>query len=84
MEYKLSQNRHKAGWRKSTFETLSNYLIQEATELLEATSELTNIINLPAGAAKRDQQRKIDMNTLLEAADVANFAMMIADKVENL
>jgi len=72
MEYKLSKNRKKgdaAGWRKSGAAALQDRLDDEVEELNAA---LWDAVKPDKGAV------------LLEAADVANFAMMIADCTQNL
>ena len=71
MEFKLSQNRKKgdaAGWRKDGAAKLQDRLDDEIEELNGA---LWNGVK----PDKRD--------VLLEAADVANFSMMIADCVNH-
>ena len=72
MEYKLSKNRHKGdreGWRNLSYAQLLKFLHQEVTEL-------DNVISNDLSPWP-EFQRKVK----LEAADVANFAMMIADRV---
>ncbi len=71
MEYKLSQNRDKgdsAGWRKAGPRKLQDLLDHEIEELNAALWDAVE-------PSKRD--------VLLEAADVGNFAMMIADSVQH-
>jgi len=70
MEYKLSQNRKKgdsAGWRKLGAAKLQDRLDDEIEEL---------------DAALWDGVTPDKRDVLLEAADVANFALMIADSVQ--
>lgn len=55
------------GWKNDTVEGLKDRLVEETQELLEAIS-LAEIMTTPNEAI------------IVEAADVANFAMMIADK----
>lgn len=77
MEHKLSLNRRKgdsAGWRRSGAHALQDRLDDEVEELAEA------LANYGPKAIMCDSNR---LHVLLEAADVANFAMMIADCVEN-
>lgn len=79
MEFKLSVNRRKgdaAGWRRSGADALSERLDAEVEELDEALG-----VYYSAHRDERDEKARKDV--LLEAADVANFAMMIADCVTN-
>lgn len=73
MERKLRANDHKTGWRGLAFPHLLKRLHQE-------TAELERALN----ATDDPDYRRI----VTEAADVANFAMMIAnnaqDEIENL
>lgn len=64
MEAKLKENEHKGGWHDDLPDELM-------ARLHEETEELENAIH---PARNRDPRR-----VLREAADVANFAMMIAD-----
>jgi NTP pyrophosphatase (non-canonical NTP hydrolase) len=70
MEKKLSENRHKGdseGWRSMPRHVLLKYLVQEITELQEAL-----------------MSKQFDPEAVSrEAADVANFAMMISDNYGN-
>jgi NTP pyrophosphatase (non-canonical NTP hydrolase) len=70
MEKKLSENRHKGdseGWRSMPRHVLLKYLAQEITELQEAL-----------------MSKQFDPEAVSrEAADVANFAMMISDNYGN-
>jgi len=71
MEYKLSKNRKKGdsdGWRKAGASKLQDLLDREVEELNSALWD----------AVKPDKGL-----VLLEAADVANYAMMVADSVQN-
>jgi len=65
MEKQLSKNDYKGGWEVSNCSLEYLYL-----RLMEELGELASI---RAGSANGD--------TVKEAADVANFAMMIADRV---
>lgn len=69
MESRLLDNEGKGGWRDCDPEWLLDRLYQEAKELSRETG--------PEG--KHDSKRIGQ-----EAADVANFAMMIADVCEGL
>lgn len=66
MENKLDQNRHKTGWQHEDVKTLSTRLYEEYMELEEL---IWGSRDTPATAEE----------IISEAADVANFAMMIAD-----
>lgn len=65
MYEKLEKNKHKGGWKDCDKKYLLNRLKQEVAELNLACSVSDGIID------PNDIRR--------EAADVANFAMMIAD-----
>lgn len=67
MENKLQENDHKGGWQDESYSSLFNMLEKEVRELCSAL-----IDNRSAGSELEDVRS--------EAADVANFAMMIADK----
>lgn len=64
MERELKANDHKGGWERDRIVDLLNRVYDEASELNDA-------INCPGGARPE--------RIIKEAADVANFAMMIAD-----
>jgi len=69
MEERLKANDHKGGWKKCTFSYLVARLLQEVNdELIPALLERDQV--LPSTSIK----------VAKEAADVANFAMMIADR----
>jgi len=67
MARKLEMNSHKNHWSESTVRWLRNRLRQEIVELGKALDD-------------RTPGTRID-NVVSECADVANFAMMIADNV---
>ena len=72
MENKLAENRHKGdreGWLKDTPEALLERLDEEVTELKEAVRLMKT---LPPSEVTK-------MRVTQEAADVGNFAMMVAD-----
>lgn len=63
MAEKLRKNGHKSHWRASTFAYLTRRMLQEVVELLDELEEPT-----------------LDVEAIaMECADIANFAMMIAD-----
>lgn len=70
METVLRQNDHKGGWKECEPDWLANRVLEEAAELKEAAD--AGAIHSPPD---KDEQEAIAR----EAADVANFAMMIAD-----
>jgi hypothetical protein len=77
MEAKLARNRRKgdaAGWRADGTERLQPRLDDEVEELNHALSDYYS-------AHRQERDPKLRTAVLLEAADVANFAMMIADCV---
>lgn len=80
MEKKLRQNDHKGHWRNCT----RAYLLRRLrTELKELAAESGNFGRLTkksmTDAGLQDSARAL----ISEAADVANFAMMLADVVAN-
>lgn len=66
MENKLKENDKKGGWDDCNIYWLIQRIREETNELLSAVN-----LNRDLGATKE--------NIIREAADVANFAMMIAD-----
>jgi NTP pyrophosphatase (non-canonical NTP hydrolase) len=64
MEAKLKENDHKGGWDNCQYRYLLDRLREEVDELIQAFWD----------------QEKTTEDIVSEAADVANFAMMIADK----
>lgn len=73
MEKRLRANDHKGGWCDCPLDYLITRLDEETSELLVALGKAVGF-NLQRGASRI---RK-------EAADVANFAMMIADNYGDL
>lgn len=65
MEAKLAANDHKPDWRNFAPEYLLARLHDEMVELAKAMW---------------DHEYGLDVDVVAEAADVANFAMMIADR----
>jgi len=72
MEEKLTENDAKGGWQGCTLKWLLNRLRQE-------TSELSNALDR---ASKSTKAKDADA-VLSEAADVANFAMMLAENARD-
>lgn len=78
MEMKLRKNDHKPGWLNDHPKALFNRIYDEMKELSEA------IDNFPLGGEGKFGAQDQTMKVANEAADVANFAMMIADRVQAL
>lgn len=72
MEKKLSQNDHKGGWQNCDFKYLLKRLKEEQTEVEDALKLRGTTF---FGTVLKDKE------IIDECADVANFAMMIADKL---
>lgn len=82
MEYKLSLNRRKgdaAGWRKSNTYHLLQRLVQESIELEGALDKYCTEWDFKHQELNSAGRLAITF----EAADVANFAMMISDTVHH-
>jgi NTP pyrophosphatase (non-canonical NTP hydrolase) len=71
MEKELRENDHKGGWSATSFTELIQRLHEESGELARAVDEFLR--------ALVEQRMQDGTHVLAEAADVANFAMMIAD-----
>ncbi|GIQ61511.1 hypothetical protein PACILC2_00790 [Paenibacillus cisolokensis] len=71
MEENLRENDHKGGWENESIYWLFSRLKEESTELLRAVDLVRDL---------HDDPKKI----ISEAADVANFAMMIADNARRI
>lgn len=79
METKLRANDHKGGWLGIGMEYAQRRMRQEALDLEAAIAEYSQYN--ADGSLKTDQQELAARHRIiLEAADVANFAMMIADE----
>ena len=79
MEAKLAKNDHKAHWEGSDFGYLIRRLMNDETR--ELVRALHPMLEMEAGMAKSafvPTQEQIE-SVIDEAADIANFAMMIAD-----
>ena len=77
MESRLQANEHKGGWRDETFVFLAARVEDELRELREAIAKYSLAKFYGDGASNDEVVAREDV--LHEAADVANFAMMIAD-----
>jgi len=69
MEIKLRQNDDKGGWKDKSTNTLVLRVYDEVQELREAISDSSAALSL----------EEVIANVEFEAADVANFVMMLAD-----
>ena len=76
MEAKLRENDHKGGWQNDGTEDLIKRLREEVCELEALTETSGAWCSSPPFAALPPEER---LRIAREAADVANFAMMIAD-----
>jgi hypothetical protein len=80
METKLQKNDWKGHWSECEDGYLSRRLGEESTELRSAVKLLRNY---QKASVKEDINWAIE-NVIREAADVANFAIMIADNARRL
>jgi hypothetical protein len=71
MEIKLRENDHKGGWSTVPDKRLFELLLEECSELATELDQAHWKSSSPAR-----------LHVMREAADVANFAMMIADNAE--
>ena len=78
METKLRENDHKGHWRNCDLEYMEQRIREEFAELSAALMQY-QIASLSPHEATRT--RYLGDRVKREAADVANFAMMIADRV---
>jgi len=76
MEMKLRKNDHKGGWRDCDFDYLETRIREELAEL---GMELMRYQIALHSADEVTLAQQLAEKVQLEAADVANFAMMIAD-----
>ncbi len=74
MERKLRENDHKGGWEDEDIEWLMERLTGEVAELSKA-------LTTPNDGPLSERRRR---SAVREAADVANFAMMVADVLGGL
>lgn len=80
MEAKLVLNDHKGGWKDCEIDWLIKRLQQETNELIERWNARQSSMQ---GRSAGENVPLIDVDNeaiINECADVANFAMMIADK----
>lgn len=78
MEQKLRANDHKGGWKHARMELLINRVDAEAFELRHELGACCTKCGHEMGKGRPGAR------VGLEAADVANFAMMIADNAGHL
>lgn len=74
MEQKLRERDYRGGWQEEAIPWLLDRLFEEVRELVRATTEYCPM----CGMAQPVDERK-QANILMEAVDVANFAMFVAD-----
>ena len=85
MEQVLRENDHKGGWQGMTPEQINRRLEQESQELSIAISRLHDAHRLPVGApVKARDEKRFSRESVLEAVDVANFAMFLVDVLGEL
>ena len=91
MERKLRDNDYKGGWQKCTIGYLRRSMENETQELQRAVIALWVFIENGYAKSLRGNGKFVDVTvgklarqTIKEATDVANFAMMIADNVRRL
>jgi hypothetical protein len=77
MEAKLRENDHKGGWQGCRFRELFTCIQRERDELLLAAHPL----QLDTMDEKLTQEDACEL--IRECADIANFAMMIADNIRD-
>ena len=76
MELKLRENDHKPGWDKMNYGRLMERLDEECKEAEEAIKNFLANLMMEEGAPGAAAEAAIQ-----ELADVANFAMMMADRI---
>lgn len=88
---KLVKNQHKGGWKKDGWGHLHERLDDEGEELYKDLLELDRLYRLGANPMSHEQYtehlariKEQAKKVARECADVANFAMMIADVVGGL
>jgi|WetSurMetagenome_2_1015567.scaffolds.fasta_scaffold03410_5 hypothetical protein len=79
MELKLRENDHKRGWQDCDYEYLTDKIDIELEELVEALEAHTNYV----GDSRTHKAHVLGVEAQQEAVDVANFAMMVYDKLEH-
>lgn len=75
MEQTLQENDHKGGWEQEDFDYLFDRLTQERRELRSMFYRPCSMWDLQLRPSKSKEQ------AIKEAIDVANFCMMIADRI---
>lgn len=82
MEAKLRENDHKGGWEDDELDSLANRAVEELQELQRAIAAFEDIRY--SHSATAEDLKVAAREVLREAADVANFAMMIADNADRI
>lgn len=82
MKQKLDENSHKPGWKKDRPVTLIGRLSEEMRELERAFDMYSTLPTIFANRAEIKAAFKEEIRR--EAADVANFAMMVADRMKDV
>jgi hypothetical protein len=82
MEQKLVENDYKGGWADDHWSGPLRRLREEVVELRRACVRLENAEDDPHASPATERERRRIVGR--EAADVANFAMMIADNAGDL
>lgn len=78
MKQELLENIYKGGWGDCNLLWLNTRLLEEAGEL----SRLLARFHRPDGGAISGENTTVKRRAIEEAADIANFAMMIADVLQ--
>jgi NTP pyrophosphatase (non-canonical NTP hydrolase) len=82
MESKLRENDYKGGWKNDGLGSLVNRAVEELQELQRAVGAFEHVRYSPSTTA--EDLKAAAREVLREAADVANFAMMIADNADRI
>lgn len=75
MERKLQANDHKGGWKDEDYDWLFDQMKKELKEVEEIFDKLS-------WSSLYDLDDSVKKSIIDELADVANFAMMIADQIK--
>ena len=81
MEAELAANDHKGGWEHDSAGALLRRLAQEVEELRRALQKRVPA-RLAGGREHHRVRSELQAAVLSEAADIANFAMMIAEQYD--
>lgn len=83
MEHKLRENAHKGGWEQDSFESLFKRLEEETKEARKAVHALTSTLWDDRPGDPVERLDALGEAAIYELADVANFAMMLADRIRS-